>query len=74
VRLKPTPKQAQFFSLATPIEVKGNFKEFKAGIPAGGILTTATKLITDLAIVPLQMLFQKSVPLDGHDVCTDPLK
>ncbi|KIX15019.1 AsmA family protein [Dethiosulfatarculus sandiegensis] len=74
LRLEPAAKKPQFFSLATPIEVKGSFKDFKAGIPTGAILSTATKLITDMAVVPLQMLFQKTVPLDGNDVCTDPLK
>ena len=35
LRLAPKPKSAQFFSLATPVQVNGSFTDFKIGVAQG---------------------------------------
>ncbi|MBP8308034.1 MAG: hypothetical protein KAY46_12265 [Burkholderiaceae bacterium] len=70
MRLQPQPKQAQFFSLATPIEVSGGFTDPKIGVNAGDVLATAGRLATSLLWVPLQKLIGKELPTDGADVCS----
>ena len=69
LRLRPTPKQAQFFSLATPIQVSGSFTEPQIGVDPGAVLETAARLATSLLWVPVQKLIGKEVPADGSDVC-----
>lgn len=70
LRMSPLPKQAQFFSLATPIEVGGTFREYKIGVNPGDVIATVGRLATSLVVVPLQKLFGKDLPADGADVCT----
>jgi len=69
LKMAPTPKKPEFFSLATPIEVKGNFGDFGVGIQAGGLFGTAIKFITTPVSVPLRRLIGKGLPADGADVC-----
>lgn len=73
LRLRPQPKRAQFFSLATPIEVTGRFDDFHIRLNPGDVLATAGRLATSLLWVPLQKLFGKDLPADGADVCAAPL-
>lgn len=69
MRLQPQAKSAQFLSLATPIEVSGNFSDFSVGPNAGDVLQTVLRLATSILWVPLQRLFSDKVPQDGSDVC-----
>lgn len=69
MRLQPQAKSAQFLSLATPIEVKGNFSDFSVGPNAGDVLQTVLRMATSILWVPLQRLFSDKVPQDGADVC-----
>lgn len=69
LHVRPQPKQAQFFSLATPIVVTGRFDAPEIGVAPGGVLETALRLGTSLLWVPLQKLLGKEVPEDGHDLC-----
>ena len=70
MRLQPQPKQAQFFSLATPIEVSGTVTDPKIGVNAGDVLATAGRLASSLIWVALQKLIGKGLRVDGADVCT----
>jgi hypothetical protein len=69
LRLRPHPKRAQFFSLATPLEVSGTFGDFAIGVNPGDVLATAGRLATSLLWVPLQSLAGSRLPEDGADVC-----
>jgi len=69
LKMAPTPKKPEFFSLATPIEVRGNFDDFGVGIQAGGLFGTTIRFIASPVTVPLARLFSKSLPDDGGDVC-----
>jgi AsmA family protein len=69
MRMRPQAKTAQFFSLATPIQVSGTFSNFKIGVAPGGTIETAGRLLTSIIWVPLQKLFGKKIPANGEDVC-----
>lgn len=69
LRMRPQAKSAQFFSLATPIQVTGTFSDFKIGVAPGGMIETIGRLATSIVWVPLQKLFGKKIPADGADVC-----
>lgn len=69
LRMRPQAKSAQFFSLATPIQVTGTFRNFKIGVAPGGMIETLGRLATSVVWVPLQKLFGKKIPADGADVC-----
>jgi len=65
----PTPKQPEFFSLATPLAVKGTFSDFKMAIQTGGLIGTTIRFITSPFAVPFARLIDKGLPEDGADVC-----
>lgn len=67
--IAPTPKKPAFFSLATPLAVKGTFADFKMGIRAGGLIGTTIQFITSPFVVPLARILSKGLPEDGKDVC-----
>ncbi len=69
LKMAPTPKKPEFFSLATPVEVRGNFDDFGVGIQAGGLIGTTVRFIASPVTVPLARLFSKDLPADGGDVC-----
>lgn len=69
MRLQPQAKNAQFLSLATPVEVSGSFGDFRVGPNPGDVMQTVVRLATSIFWVPLQKLFADKVPRDGADVC-----
>jgi uncharacterized protein involved in outer membrane biogenesis len=69
LKMAPTPKKPEFFSLATPVEVRGHFADFGVGIQAGGLFGTTIRFLTSPVTVPLRRLFSKNLPGDGGDVC-----
>ena len=69
LKMAPTPKKPEFFSLATPVEVKGKFADFGVGIQPGGLIGTTVRFIASPVTVPLQRIFSKDLPADGADVC-----
>jgi uncharacterized protein involved in outer membrane biogenesis len=73
LKMAPTPKKPEFFSLATPVEVRGNFVDFGVGVQAGGLVGTTVRFIASPVTVPLRRLFSKDLPADGGDVCGMPI-
>jgi len=69
LKMAPTPKKPEFFSLATPMEVRGKFADFGVGIQAGGLIGTTVRFIASPVTVPLRRLFSQDLPGDGSDVC-----
>jgi uncharacterized protein involved in outer membrane biogenesis len=69
LKMAPTPKKPEFFSLATPVEVRGSFDDFGVGIQAGGLIGTSIRFIASPVTVPLRRIFSKDLPADGTDVC-----
>ncbi|CAB1075391.1 hypothetical protein JY97_09555 [Alkalispirochaeta odontotermitis] len=67
--MAPKAKKAEFFSLATPIQVKGNFSDYKIGVQPGGLLGTTFRFITSPLLVPIQRTFMERAPADGKAAC-----
>jgi hypothetical protein len=74
LRLVPTAKTPQFFSLATPIQVDGTITNFKIGVSGSDVLETTARLFTSVIVVPVEKLMNRSVPRDGADVCTNAMR
>ncbi len=68
--MKPKAKRAEFFSLATPIQVKGTFTDYKVGVQPGGLLGTAFRFITSPVVVPIQRVFTERAAADGKAACS----
>jgi uncharacterized protein involved in outer membrane biogenesis len=68
--MAPKAKKAEFFSLATPIQVKGTFTNYKIGVQPGGLLGTAFRFITSPLFVPIQRTFTARAPADGKAACS----
>jgi len=71
LRFDPWPKRAQFFSLATPIEVSGGFDDYAIGPRAGDVFMTGLRLLSSALWVPVMKLAGARSPADGSDVCGD---
>ena len=69
--MAPKAKKAEFFSLATPIQVKGTFTDYKIGVKPGGLIGTAVRFITSPVVVPIQRVFTEKVAADGKAACSE---
>ena len=69
-QLKPIPKSAHFFSLATPISISGTITEPHIGVTVGGLFGTIFRMATSVLTVPLQWVFSENMEEDGHKACT----
>lgn len=69
LKVAPKAKKAEFFSLATPLEVHGSFEEIKIGLGGGGVVGTAVKFIASPVTAPLKRTFSDKIPANGEDVC-----
>jgi len=68
LEVAPTPKKPEFFSLATPIGVQGDFSDFGIKIAPGGLIGTGIQFAISPLQVPLQTVFEKPIPADGSDL------
>jgi uncharacterized protein involved in outer membrane biogenesis len=68
--MAPKAKKAQFFSLATPIQVKGTFTDYDISVKPGGLIGTAIRFITSPVVVPIQRVFTEQAPADGKAACS----
>ena len=73
MKLAPTPKKAEYFSLATPIEVEGKFFDLDPDIQAGGLIGTTVRFVASPVTTTFKRLFFKELPEDGNDVCEMPI-
>jgi uncharacterized protein involved in outer membrane biogenesis len=70
LEVAPAPKKPEFFSLATPINIQGDFEDFGLGIAPGGLVGTGIKFVVSPLQVPIQTVFSKPIPSDGSDLMT----
>jgi len=70
VKVAPKAKKAEFFSLATPVGVKGSFDNFRLSLNPFGLTKTIVSFVTSPVHVPVQRLFKKGLPEDGLEACT----
>jgi uncharacterized protein involved in outer membrane biogenesis len=71
----PKAKRPEFFSLATPVAINGEFDDFRIGMKTGVLTlgTTATKFAISPITTPLQRIFREDLPQDGADICGLPI-
>jgi uncharacterized protein involved in outer membrane biogenesis len=72
----PTAKRPEFFSLATPLKVEGDFEGFEIGMQGGAIAagtTTAVRFVISPVTVPMKRLVRTDLPTDGSDICALPI-
>lgn len=74
VRLQPTAKVPQFFSLATPVEVSGHLTDFRVGLPKGSVIGTIGRFFGSIVTTPYAMLTTTPLPADGEDVCAGAMR
>jgi len=67
--LQPRAKTPQFLSFPLPIELSGKFTEFHVGVTAADVLETVIQFATSAVWVPIETIFGRQAPSDGHDVC-----
>ncbi|OIR09585.1 putative assembly protein [mine drainage metagenome] len=67
--MQPRAKTPQFLSFSLPVELDGSFEDFGVGVRPIDVLETMGQFTTSVVWAPLQMLFGKEAPSDGHDVC-----
>jgi uncharacterized protein involved in outer membrane biogenesis len=68
--LKPKPKSAQFFSLATPVAVTGSILNPDIGVTTAAVIGTIFRQPISIITVPLQWLFTSNLERDGKEVCS----
>lgn len=69
VKVAPKAKKAQFFSLATPVGMRGHFDDFSLSINPLSLTTTVVSFITSPLHVPVRRLLNKGLPEDGLEAC-----
>ncbi|BHH81904.1 AsmA family protein [Desulforhopalus sp. 52FAK] len=69
IKVAPQAKRAEFFSLATPVKLKGSFSDLNVKVGKGAIFGTAVKIIISPVTTPLKRMFNNKIPRDGSDVC-----
>lgn len=73
-RFRPRAKGAAFFSLQTPLSITGTMSDFKVAPTRGDFFEAFARLFTSVITLPLETLRYGPLPLDGADVCSDPLR
>ena len=71
----PKAKRPEFFSLATPLKVKGTFDDFGVGLKGGAVAvgTTAVGFVISPITTPFKRLLRDDLPEDGGDMCSLPI-
>jgi hypothetical protein len=73
MKLAPTPKKPEYFSLATPIEIEGKFSDLDPDIQSCGLIGTTVRFVASPVTTTIKRLFFKELPEDGSDVCAMPI-
>jgi len=74
VELAPASKRAEFFSLATPVEIEGTIPDFEIGVDAGALVGTVIRFVTSVVYVPVQRLLADEPPRDELENCLGALE
>jgi uncharacterized protein involved in outer membrane biogenesis len=69
LKLKPKSKKPRFFSLETPITVKGSLDKPKVSLDAWDVTRSIGGFVFSIVTVPFQWMVADPPPSDGSDVC-----
>jgi len=72
--LRPRAKGLALFRLQTPLRVSGTLTDYRIGIERRDMLESILRLIGSPILIPLERITLGTLPRDGADVCTDPLR
>lgn len=72
VHLQPRAKKPAFFSLETPISIKGTFDQASAGVSPGGLVGSVINFATSPVFAPLRRLMDIIIPEKDPNICRDP--
>ena len=67
---QPRSKTPQLLAFPLPVEVSGKFTDFHIGVRTTDVLQTVAEFATSAIWVPIEIMFGKGAPSDGHDVCS----
>lgn len=67
--IAPTAKEPEFFSLSTPLDVRGSFSDIKLGVRKSALFGTAFIFATSPIHVPIRRVTNADIPRDGGDAC-----
>ena len=67
---QPHSKTPQLLAFPLPVEVSGKFTNFHVGVRTTDVLQTVAQFATSAIWVPIEIMFGKGPPSDGHDVCS----
>ncbi len=70
IKLAPKAKSPEFFSVAIPIQVKGNLDDFGLKIGVLRMVGQVVSFITSPVHVPIRRVFTEDSPEDGVEACT----
>jgi hypothetical protein len=73
-RFRPRVKRLVFFSLQPPVDVTGTMTDFRVGLARGHAPATITRFLSSTFVEPIRLLTRGTLPRDGADVCTDPMR
>ncbi|MEM8954066.1 MAG: AsmA-like C-terminal region-containing protein [Verrucomicrobiota bacterium] len=73
LRLEPTPKKPQFFSIETPITVDGSFKDSHIGLGNLGVGGLIFRMAGNTLLYPVKLFTASRLPRNGDDICSRPL-
>ena len=67
--VEPKAKKPEFFSLATPVKVKGDFDDFYIGVNPASLASSVVQFVVSPVLVPFHRLFSTDAPVDGEVAC-----
>jgi len=70
MRAKPKAKRPEFFSLAVPVGLSGEFEDFDITVNPVVLGGKTISFVTSPVHVPLRRIFKKGEPEDGKQACT----
>ena len=67
----PKGKRPEFFSLAVPVGLSGQFEDFRVDVDPVVLAGKAISFVTSPVHVPLRRIFKKGEPADGSLACAE---
>jgi len=69
LEFEPVSKRPEFFSLATPVVVKGDFEDFDVAVRPEDMIGTVIRFVTSVVVVPMQRFIGMMTKLSDDAVC-----
>lgn len=69
IRASPKSKRPEYFSIKTPVAVRGPFDDFKVQLSPFDLTGTAVRMVTSPVVVTFEHVFKDPQPADGQKAC-----